>query len=85
MVAFRNYDSQHGLSARERPSRRKRTHTVRFTSDDVVSECQFEATDYIVQVLKDLARAINSNARFSVDVRMCLDPPSSAAHPGEVA
>lgn len=64
---------------------RKRTHTVRFTSDDVTSECQFQVTDYGLRVLKDLAAALNSQASFSVDVRMFVDPTGSAAHPGDAA
>jgi hypothetical protein len=64
---------------------RKRAHTIRLTSEDVVSECQFEVTDYVLKVIKDLARAVNSQASFSVDVRMFVDPTDSATKSGDAA
>lgn len=63
----------------------KRKHLVRLTSDDVTSECEFQVTDYGLTILKDLARCVNSGARFSVDVRMFVDPTDSATNPGDTA
>jgi len=63
---------------RETVGRRKRTHIVRLTSHDHSSECQFEVTDYGLRVLKDLAKAVNSSAKWAIDVRMFLDPKTSA-------
>lgn len=56
----------------------KRKHLVRLSSDDVVAEHTFYLTDLGLNLLLEVAQAFNAKARFSVDIRMEVDPTDSA-------
>ncbi len=62
----------------------KRKHLVRLSSDDVVAEHNFYLTDLGLNLLLEVAQAFNAKARFSVDIRMEIDPTDSA-NPGDAA
>jgi hypothetical protein len=63
----------------------KRKHLVRLSSDDVVAEHNFYLTDLGLNLLLEVAQAFNAKARFSVDIRMEIDPADSTANPGDAA
>jgi hypothetical protein len=63
----------------------KRKHTLRLTSDDVVSECVLWLTPAALALVLDIAREVNAKARFSVDIRMEVDPSDSTTHQGDAA
>jgi hypothetical protein len=55
----------------------KRKHTLRLTSDDVVSECELWLTPEALALVVDIAQKVNQQAKFSVDIRMEIDPTDS--------
>lgn len=61
----------------------KRTYTVRLTSDDWTSECDFQLTEDQRDLLLFIAAGFAAQATFSVDHLVSITP--SAAQQGEVA
>jgi hypothetical protein len=52
----------------------KRKHLVRLSSDDVSAEHVFWLTPSQLNFVLEMAQAFNSKAKFSVDIRMEVDP-----------
>jgi hypothetical protein len=63
----------------------KRKHTLRLTSDDVVSECVLWLTPDALALVVEIAQTVNAQAKFSVDIRMEVDPTDSTTHQGDAA
>lgn len=63
----------------------KHIHTVRLTSDDVTSECDFHLTPVQLNLVLEMAQRFNAQARWSSDIRWEIDPTDSAANPGDAA
>lgn len=61
----------------------KRLYTVRLTSDDWTSECEFHLTPAARDLLLEIAAAFNAKATYAVDVRVFVDPADSAAPQGD--
>lgn len=60
----------------------KRPYTVVFTSDEERTEVDVHLTAAALNLLLDVAKAVNEKATWSASVRMSVDP---AATTGEVA
>lgn len=56
----------------------KHPHTLRLSSDDVVSEHVFYLTPAQLNFVLEMAQTFNAQARWSSDIRWAVDPTDSS-------